>query len=243
MSETVKPHILVVDDDPGIRASLTRFLAANELGVSDAESTQAARRVLKASKVDLVVLDIMMPGQDGLSFCRQLRSEGGPPVVFISALTDDVDRIVGIEMGGDDYLAKPFNPRELLARIKAVMRRAAASAIAPPEGADETFQFAQWTLLAGSRELVRDDGVVVPLGDTEYRLLIILLANPRRVLSRQQLLDKLHGPDAGAVFDRSVDSQISRLREKLGDDAKHPGIIKTAWGAGYILDASVVEKS
>ena len=234
---TARPHVLIVDDDRNIREPLARFLESNALEASTAESAAAARRVLAASKIDLIVLDVMMPGEDGLAFCRQLRQGGTLPVVFISALTDEVDRILGIEMGGDDYLPKPFSPRALLARIKAVLRRAGQGAATVPR-TGRRWRFGDWTLNGPERELVRSDGLVVSLASTEYKLLMAFLEHPQMVFSREQLLERIHG-DSASTFDRAVDTQVSRLRAKLGDDAREPRLIKTAWGAGYVLSAEV----
>jgi two-component system OmpR family response regulator len=232
-----KPHLLIVDDDRNIREPLARFLQSNAFDVSIADSAAAARQVMASAKIDLIVLDVMMRGEDGLAFCRQIRQSGSLPVVFISALTSEVDRILGIEMGGDDYLAKPFSPRELLARVRAVLRRAGTGHTGPPP-AGRRWRFGDWTLNGPERELVRSDGLVVSLATTEYKLLMAFLERPQMVFSREQLLERMHG-EASSTFDRAVDTQISRLRAKLGDDAREPRLIKTAWGAGYVLSAEV----
>lgn len=232
------PHLLVVDDHRDIREPLARYLAKHGFRVSAAESAQAARRVLQAGAVDLVVLDVMMPGEDGLSLCRQLRAQGDVPIVLLTALTEETDRIVGLEMGADDYVTKPFNPRELLARIKAVLRR--AQALPPRRGRPqgERLRFDRWTLEVGRRELVGPDGVAVPLSTGEFLLLSAFLDHPRLVLSRDQLLDLTRGREA-APFDRSIDNQVLRLRRKIERDPKKPELIRTHWGGGYSLEAEV----
>ena len=226
------PHILVVDDHREIREPLARYLERHGLRVTVAESAAAARRALKAASVDLVVLDIMMPGEDGLTLCRHLRETTRIPVILLTAMGEETDRIVGLEVGADDYVAKPFNPRELLARIRAVIRRAQSL---PPDReslAAGTYRFDRWSLDTGRRELVDEAGVVTPLSSGEFRLLAALLERPGMVLSRDQLLDLTRG--RGAVpFDRAVDNQVSRLRRKIERDPKNPELIATVWGGGY----------
>ncbi len=232
------PHLLVVDDHRDIREPLARYLARHGFRVSAAESAQAARRVLQAGAVDLVVLDVMMPGEDGLSLCRQLRAQGDVPIVLLTALAEETDRIVGLEMGADDYVTKPFSPRELLARIKAVLRR--AQALPPRRGRPqgERLRFDRWTLEVGRRELVGPDGVAVPLSTGEFLLLSAFLDHPRLVLSRDQLLDLTRGREA-APFDRAIDNQVLRLRRKIERDPRKPELIRTHWGGGYSLEAEV----
>lgn len=232
------PHLLVVDDHRDIREPLARYLGKHGFRVSTAENAAAARRVLQAGAVDLVVLDIMMPGEDGLSLCRQLRAQGDVPIVLLTALGEETDRIVGLEMGADDYLAKPFNPRELLARIKAVLRR--ARALPPRRGRPqgERLRFDRWILEVGRRELVGPDGVAVPLSTGEFLLLSAFLDHPRLVLSRDQLLDLTRGREAGP-FDRAIDNQVLRLRRKIERDPKKPELIRTHWGGGYSFEAEV----
>jgi two-component system OmpR family response regulator len=231
-------HILVVDDHRDIREPLARYLAKHGFRVSTAENAQAARRVLQTSAIDLVVLDIMMPGEDGLSLCRHLRAQGDVPIVLLTALGEETDRIVGLEMGADDYVAKPFNPRELLARIKAVLRR--ARALPPRRGRPtaDRFRFDRWTLDVGRRELTGEDGVVVPLSTGEFLLLTAFLEHPKMVLSRDQLLDLTRGREA-APFDRAIDNQVLRLRRKSERDPKKPELIRTHWGGGYSFEAEV----
>jgi two-component system OmpR family response regulator len=209
-----------------------------DLRASVADSAAQARKFLKSAAVDLIVLDIMMPGEDGLSLCRSLVETGTVPVILLTAMAEDTDRIVGLEIGADDYVTKPFNPRELLARIRAVLRRAALV----PRDRDpvdaETLTFAGWTLDVPKRLLTGEDGVAVPLSSGEFQLLVAFLKRPRMVLSRDQLLDLTSGRTPG-VFDRSIDNQVSRLRRKIEPDPKTPELIKTVWGGGYTFTADV----
>lgn len=234
------PHILVVDDHREIRESLAQFLRRNGRRATAVESAEAARAALKESRVDLVVLDIMMPGEDGLSLCRHLRTSTTIPVILLSARGEDIDRIVGLEVGADDYVAKPFNPRELLARIDAVLRRTHALPPSAEAPAGETLRFDRWTLKVAERELVDDEGGVFELSTGEYKLLMTFLQRPKMVLSRDQLLD-LAFDRGGEVFDRAVDTQVSRLRRKIEGDARAPKLIKTVWGGGYVFTAQVTK--
>jgi len=232
------PHLLVVDDHRDIREPLARYLTKHGFRVSTAENAAAARKILQGAAIDLLVLDIMMPGEDGLALCRELRARGDLPIVLLTALGEETDRIVGLEMGADDYVAKPFNPRELLARIKAVLRR--AQALPPRRGRPvaERFKFDRWLLDVGRRELTREDGVVVPLSTGEFLLLTAFLEHPKMVLSRDQLLDLTRGREA-APFDRAIDNQVLRLRRKIERDPKKPELIRTHWGGGYSFEAEV----
>lgn len=236
------PHILVVDDEREIREPLAKYLAKNGMRASLAANASDARRELKTSAIDMVVLDIMMPGEDGLSLCRHLRETADIPVILLTAMAEDTDRVVGLEIGADDYLTKPFNPRELLARIRAVLRR--ANAVPRPREADagERLKFGGWVLDVGRRELVGGDGVAAPLSTAEFKLLAAFLRRPGIVLSREQLLDLTSGRGAD-VFDRTIDNQVSRLRRKIEADPKNPALIKTVWGGGYMLATSVEEVS
>jgi two-component system OmpR family response regulator len=231
-------HILVVDDHQEIRDLLARYLARCGLRVSVAESAAKARRALETSAIDLVVLDIMMPGEDGLSLCRQLRATTGVPVIMLTAMAEDTDRVIGLEIGADDYLVKPFNPRELLARIKAVLRRANSLPQQRSAPGGGTVRFERWQLNVGRRELTDEDGVGIPLSTSEFLLLCALLNHPKMVLSRDQLLDITRGRAAN-VFDRSIDNQVSRLRKKIETDPREPRLIKTVWGGGYMFTADV----
>lgn len=231
-------HILVVDDHRDIRDLLARYLARNGYRVSTAEGSAAARRMLDKGAVELVVLDIMMPGEDGLALCRHLRATTDLPVILLTAMAEDTERVIGLEMGADDYVTKPFNPRELLARIKAVLRRTNSMPRQREVIDGEQIRFDRWTLKVAQRELVDEDGVATPLSTAEFQLLDALLRHPKMILSRDQLLDLTRGR-AAAVFDRSIDNQISRLRRKVEADPKSPTLIKTVWGGGYMLAADV----
>ena len=197
-----------------------------------------ARALLPKSAIDLVILDIMMPGEDGLSLCRDLRHSGDLPIILLTAVADDTDRVIGLEMGADDYVTKPFNPRELLARIKTVLRRARSLPPSEPAPSGDRISFADWTLDVGRRELIGADQVAIALSAAEFKLLGAFLNHPGLVLSRDQLLDLTAGREAKA-FDRAIDNQVSRLRRKLEKDPKNPALIKTVWGGGYMLNAKV----
>ena len=231
-------HILVVDDDRDIRDDLKAYLTEHGYRVSVGESAAAARRLIHVSTPDLVLLDVMMPGEDGISLCRSITQLLNIPIVFLSARADDIDRIVGLEVGADDYVAKPFNPRELLARIRSVMRRAKGSDGVRGGEKSRFFEFDRWTLDIARRTLKRDDGVIVSLSSGEYQLLTIFLARPQIVLSRERIVELSHAEGAD-VFDRSVDSQVSRFRKKIERDPKRPDIIQTVWGGGYVFAAEV----
>jgi len=231
-------HLLVVDDDREIRRLVEQYLGQAGYRVTAVGDGKAMWRALDAHRVDLVVLDLMLPGDDGLTLCRDLRTRSNLPVLMLTARGEDVDRIVGLEMGADDYLAKPFNPRELLARIRSILRRARAL---PPNLVPEevgSFGFAGWTLDVATRNATAPDGLVVPLSGAEFRLLRVLLEHPQRVLSREQLLELASGRET-VLFDRSIDVLIGRLRKRLRDDGKEPSLIKTVRGEGYVLAAPV----
>ncbi|HEX7821338.1 MAG TPA: response regulator [Sphingobium sp.] len=235
---TQKPHILLIDDERSIRDPLTSFLQKNGYRVTAAGDADAARKALGANAIDLLILDIMMPGEDGLSLCRHVREKGELPIILLTARSEETDRIVGLEMGADDYVVKPFSPRELVARIKTILRRAGAGAArdsAPPARA---FLFGEWALNMDDWTLTGPDGVAIPLSTADYRLLIAFLERPRQVLTRDQLLDLTQGREANP-FDRAIDNQISRLRRKIEPDPKSPSLIKTVWGGGYMLSADV----
>ena len=235
-------HILVVDDDRDIRQLVGDYLRQNGFRVSLAAEGREMKLALESAHIDLIVLDLMLPGEDGLSLCRNLRATptlARMPVLMLTARGETIDRIVGLEMGADDYLPKPFEPRELLARIRNILRRARGLADpALPAGAAPRYTFRGWTLHNGLMRLTSPDEVVVSLSGAEYRLLKIFVEHPQRVLSRDQLMDFTKGRDADP-FDRSIDLQISRLRQKLGDDARSPDLIKTVRNEGYVLAAPV----
>jgi two-component system OmpR family response regulator len=233
-----REHLLVVDDDAEIRQLLADYLQANGYRVTAVADGRAMRAAVAAGDPDLVILDVMLPGEDGLSLCRALRSRSEVPVIMLTARGDETDRIVGLEVGADDYLPKPFSPRELLARIKSVLRRAHALPPNLRQQPGRVFRFAGWQLDAITRNLTAPDGVAVPLGATEFRLLRVLLDHPGRVLTRDQLIELMLARDAGP-FDRALDVQVSRLRQRLREDAREPAIIKTVRGQGYVLAAEV----
>lgn len=229
------PHLLVVDDDREIRDLLARFLAKHGYRVTTARSGPDMRAELERGRFDLVILDLMLPGEDGLSLCRWLRATSDLPIVMLTAMGEETDRIVGLEMGADDYVPKPFNPRELLARIKAVLRRTGARAGAASEGnlpPGRHLSFEGFRLDLGKRELTAPDGALVQLSAGEFDLLVAFAEHPQRVLSRDQLLDLARGRSA-VPFDRSIDVQVSRLRRKIEADPQEPLLIKTVRGGGY----------
>ena len=233
MSNTPRlDKIVIVDDDARIRDLLRRFLSQEGFDVLLAEDGRALDRILLRETIDLMVLDLMLPGEDGLSLCRWLRAESDIPILMLPARCEPTDRIIGLELGADDYMAKPFEPRELVARIQTILRR-----VRDDRTEQRTnIRFDNWRLNSVLRQLVADDGLVVPLSNAEFRLLWVFIERPRRVLSREQLLDAARGRSIEA-FDRSIDLLVSRLRQKLGDDPKAPQLIKTVRGEGYLFDA------
>ena len=233
------PHLLLVDDERSIREPLAAYLTRQGFRVTQSGDAESARTRMAAYAIDLVVLDIMMPGEDGLSLCRHIRATSDTPVILLTAKSEETDRIVGLEMGADDYVVKPFSPRELAARIKTVLRRAAGSGGTRQHAPDSgSYAFAGWVLKTGERALVDREGVSVALSTGEYNLLLVLVQRPRQVLTRDQLLDLTQGREA-AAFDRAIDNQVSRLRRKIEADPKAPEIIKTVWGGGYALSTDV----
>ncbi len=246
MSRT--PHILVVDDDREIRDLVSRFLSQHGLRVSTAADGREMVTALEGGAIDLIVLDVMMPGDDGLTLTRNLRanrqtSHRDVPIIMLTAMGEETDRIVGLEMGADDYLAKPFNPRELLARIKAVLRRFEALPKAQAEGHEERGKlcFAGWCLNVHTRTLTGPDGASVTISGGEYELLHAFVTHPGRVLNRDQLLDMARGREA-QPFDRAIDVQVSRLRKKIEPDPQNPALIKTVRGGGYMFTPKVEQK-
>ncbi|NSL53932.1 response regulator [Uliginosibacterium aquaticum] len=228
--------ILVVDDDPELTELLRSYLGNNSFQVETAHDGKAMHAMLPAFSPDLLILDLMLPGEDGLSLCRKLRAGSRLPILMLTARGDDMDRIIGLEMGADDYLPKPFNPRELLARIRSIMRRAEEHG--PAERPARTLHFAGWTLDLSAHNLLDKDGIVIALSTGEFRLLHMLAETPNCVFSRDQLTDAIAGRDAGP-FDRTIDVMISRLRRRLNDDARDPQLIKTVRSEGYILATKV----
>ncbi len=233
------PHILIVDDDREIRSLVAQFLKKHGYRVTPAADGREMMHLMEKGRFDLIVLDLMLPGEDGLSLCRRVRAESSLPIIMLTAMGEEMDRIIGLEMGADDYLPKPFNPRELLARIKAVLRRAADRGATAASTDVAARVFDGWRLDTVKRELRAPDGALVPLTAGEFELLSAMVERAGQVLSRDQLLDLTRGRDA-APFDRSVDVLISRLRRKIESDPKEPSIIKTVRGGGYILSSGVV---
>ena len=234
------PSILIVDDDRDIRALLAAFLEANGCVVRTAADGGGMHRLLDESTFDLAILDVMLPGQDGLDLCRALRKVSAMPIIMLTARAEEADRIVGLEIGADDYVTKPFNPRELLARIRAVLRRTRGNTSGRPQGhAQRAYRFEGWVLTLDRRELVNPDGVMVDLSTGEYELLVAFLEAPNRVLSRDQLLESARSqPDS--VFDRAIDVQVSRLRRKIEPNETSAPMIRTIRGAGYMFAPKVV---
>jgi two-component system, OmpR family, response regulator len=235
---TDQPHILIVDDDREIRALLAKYLETNGFRTTPVADGKAMSAAMQHTHFDLIVLDLMLPGDDGLALCRELRRHSQVPIIMLTARGEDVDRIVGLEVGADDYLAKPFNPRELLVRIKAVLRRAAHAPKDPDSTVVRSFRFGGWQLNTTTRTLTDTEGASVALSGAEYRLLTVLLGSPSRVLSRSQLATLLRGREADPQ-DRSIDVRVSRLRQLLGDDARASQIIKTVYGEGYVIGVAV----
>ncbi|HEX6266917.1 MAG TPA: two-component system response regulator OmpR [Burkholderiales bacterium] len=231
----LKTRILVVDDDQRLRELLVRYLSGEGFEVKAVPDAPGMDKQLARERYDLVVLDLMLPGEDGLAICRRLRGQpGAPAIVMLTAKGDDVDRIVGLEMGADDYLPKPFNPRELLARINAVLRRRAPAGVpGAPSATAEVFRFGKFSLNLSTRTLTRE-GKSVPVTTGEFSVLKVLVQHPREPLSRDKLMELARGREY-EVFDRSIDVQISRLRKLIEDDPARPKHIQTVWGFGYVF--------
>ena len=236
MTEDAQLRILLVDDEATLREPLAAYLARQGFVVREAASAAAARAALLEQVPDLVLLDVMMPGEDGLSLCRHLTEARQLPVILLTARGEATDRIVGLEIGADDYVVKPFEPRELVARIRSVLRRAARPAATAED--DAPYEFEGWRLDPLKRRLTDPEGTVVPLSSAEFRLLCAFLTHPRQVLDRDRLLDMVQGREAH-LFDRAVDNQVSRLRRKVEEDSRDPKLIQTVWGGGYRLAADV----
>lgn len=231
-------HILVVDDDREIRTLLGEYLQKQGYRVTAVADGKGLRAAMAQSRPDAVILDLMLPGEDGLALCRDLRAHSEVPIIMLTARGEETDRIVGLELGADDYVAKPFSPRELLARIKSVLRRARALPENLRRDESGVFRFAGWMLDAATRNLTSPEGVVVALSGTDFRLLRIFVDHPNRVLTRDQLVELMLAREAGP-YDRAIDVQVSRLRQRLGEDAREPVIIKTVRGRGYVFAAHV----
>ncbi len=238
MASERSQHLLVVDDDREIRDLVSRFLTRHGYRVTTARDGREMKQALADWNVDLIVLDLMLPGTDGLTLCRELRVSSKIPVIMLTAMGEEMDRIVGLEMGADDYLPKPFNPRELLARIKAVLRRMDQPLRVPDEARSNLIRFEDWEFDTAARALKGADGVAVDLTAGEFELLQTFALHPQRVLSRDQILDMTQGRSA-IPFDRSVDVQVGRLRRKIESDPANPLLIKTVRGGGYIFTPSV----
>lgn len=236
MDEASLPRLLLVDDEQTLREPLAEYLSRQGFAVTQAASAAEARSLLRAETPDLVLLDIMMPGEDGLSLCRHLSETRAIPTILLTAKGEAMDRIIGLEIGADDYVVKPFEPRELIARIRSVLRRAAKGGTAPAE--DEVFEFEGWRLDPLKRRLTDRDGALVSISSAEFRLLMAFVEHPRQVLDRDRLLDMVQGREAH-LFDRAVDNQVSRLRRKIEADSRNPVMIQTVWGGGYMLAADV----
>ena len=236
-TESVPTRLLIVDDEAALREPLADYLVRQGFAVTQAATAAEARsRLAVADTPDLVLLDIMMPGEDGLSLCRHLVESRQLPVIFITARGEATDRIVGLEIGADDYVVKPFDPRELVARIRSVLRRAGRGAA--PASEDLDYVFESWRLDPLKRRLIDPEGAVVAISLVEFRLLLTFLDHPRQVLDRDRLLDMVQGREAH-LFDRAVDNQVSRLRRKIEADSKNPQLIQTVWGGGYLFAADV----
>jgi two-component system OmpR family response regulator len=228
------PHILVVEDDRETRSLIARYLRGNDCNVTTAADGREMARAMTDHRVDLLILDVMLPGEDGLSLCRKVRAQSQTPIIMLTARGDDVDRILGLEMGADDYLPKPFNPRELLARIRAVLRRQAAASIASAMGGASVLCFLGWRLDTRRRELRGPAGARVAMTSAELDLLQAFCERAGRVLSRDSLLDLTQGRSAGS-FERSIDVLVSRIRRKIEPDPQHATVIKTVRSEGYIF--------
>jgi two-component system OmpR family response regulator len=234
---TQSPHVLLVEDDREIRKLVSDFLRTNDVRVATSADGREMDRALKENRIDLVVLDVMLPGEDGLSICRRLRASSNLPVIMLTAKGEDIDRIVGLEIGADDYLTKPFNPRELLARIRAVLRRGAINTVVEARGGS-ILTFDGWRLDPNIRQLHDPDGARVALTGAEFDLLLVICERPRRVLSRDQLIDLTQGRSA-APFERSIDVLVSRLRQKMEKEPKEPTLIQTIRSGGYMFSPAV----
>lgn len=236
MDQTEQVRLLLVDDEAALREPLADYLSRQGFVVRQAASAAEARSAIRDEVPHLVLLDIMMPGEDGLSLCRHLAESAGIPTILLTARGEATDRIVGLEIGADDYVTKPFEPRELVARIRSVLRRAAKGGPAASE--DEVLVFDGWRLDPLKRRLTDPEGAVVAISSAEFRLLMAFAEHPRQVLHRDRLLDMVQGREAH-LFDRAVDNQISRLRRKIEVDSRNPVLIQTVWGGGYLLAADV----
>jgi DNA-binding response OmpR family regulator len=239
MPDTIQPHILVVDDDPQIRELLEEYLAENALRVSVASSGQQMSKILADEAIDLVILDLRLAGEDGMAIARSLRDQSAIPIVMLTGVRDEADRVMGLELGADDYLTKPFSPRELLARIRTVLRRTKSTALAQARQREvRAYRFAEFELNLRTRRLKRRDGPHIELTNGEFNLLAALLAAPQRILTRDQILEASRVYD-NEVYDRSIDVQVLRLRRKIEADPTQPQFIITERGVGYTFNSPV----
>ncbi len=239
VAAALRQHVLALDDDPSIRDLLTDYLTGNGFRVTAVESGTALAETLSRETIDLVVLDLRLPGEDGMQIMHRLRESSSIPILLLTGIAEEADRVMGLELGADDYLTKPFSPRELLARIRALLRRARAQATVADRVAEvRGWRFGDWELNVGLRKLRAADGQIVELTNGEFSLLTAFLTAPQRILSRDQLLElsRLHNAE---VYDRSIDVQILRLRRKIEVDPARPHYIRTERGAGYLFDADV----
>ncbi|MEL7290311.1 MAG: response regulator [Pseudomonadota bacterium] len=233
-------RILVIDDHQEIRDLLERFLTQHGLRVVTAGDAFGMEKALQQQQFDLIILDLMLPGKDGVTLCKEVRATSNIPIIMLTALGEEIDRIIGLEVGADDYLAKPFNPRELLARIKSVLRRhfMIPNVNEQASSTQTNYSFSGWVLNVLTRELIDPNGVLVSLTSTEFELLLAFLSHPNIVLRREDLLKLVQGRGAN-VYDRAIDTLISRLRKKIESDPKEPKLIKTIWGGGYQFSCEV----
>jgi two-component system OmpR family response regulator len=238
----VAPHLLIVDDDRELSSLLSKFLTQQGYRVSLAHNGKEMKSALEIARINLVILDLMLPGEDGLVLCRRIRATSTVPIIMLTAMGEEVDRIIGLEMGADDYLVKSSNPRELLARIRAVLRRSGPAASGHSADLKRVLEFAGWRLDVTHRQLFSSKNTLVPLRAGEFELLLAFAERPKRVLSRDQLLDLSRGRSA-AAFDRSIDVQVSRLRRKIEPDPKEPTLIRTVRSGGYMLASNVTVAS
>jgi DNA-binding response OmpR family regulator len=239
VAATPRPHVLALDDDPSIRDLLTDYLSQNGLRVTALENSFTLAETLSREAIDLIVLDLRLPGEDGMQIMHRLRERSSIPILLLTGIAEEADRVMGLELGADDYLTKPFSPRELLARIRALLRRARAQApVAARVDEVRAWRFGDWELNVGLRKLRTAEGRIVELTNGEFSLLTAFLSAPQRILSRDQLLElsRLHNAE---VYDRSIDVQILRLRRKIEVDPARPHYIRTERGAGYVFDAQV----
>jgi two-component system OmpR family response regulator len=231
-------HVLVVDDDRELRSLLAEYLQKQGYRVTAVADGKGMRAAINAARPDVIVLDVMLPGEDGFALCREVRARSQTPIIMLTARGEETDRVVGLELGADDYVPKPYSPRELVARIRSVLRRARSLPDNLQPDPHTQFRFAGWALDAATRNLTSPQGVVVALSGTEFRLLRVFLDHPNSVLTRDQLIELMLARDAGP-YDRAIDVQVSRLRQRLGEGAREPAIIKTVRGQGYVLAARV----